>query len=97
LVDIVPAVAVKVVDTDPAGTVTEFAGTGSNELLLDKETALPPAGAGALRLTVQTVAAPEFKLVGLQASDDKDTVTGEVKLMLAVRETPLKEAVNVAL
>jgi hypothetical protein len=87
LVDIVPAVAVNVVDTDPAGTVIEFAGTGSNELLLDRDTAAPPAGAAVLRLTVQTVAAPEFRLVGLHASDV--SAVDAVKLMLAVRETPM--------
>ena len=40
----VPAVAVKLAEVAPAGTVTE-AGTVSAELLLDKATVLPPVGA----------------------------------------------------
>jgi hypothetical protein len=39
-----PAVAVEVAEVEPAGTVTEAA-TGSIELLLDRETAVPPLGA----------------------------------------------------
>jgi hypothetical protein len=53
----VPAVAVKVVDVLPAGTVTEAAGTGSKVLLLESETDAPPVGAAPLSATVQFVLA----------------------------------------
>ncbi len=62
-----PAVAVKLVELEPAGTVTELAGTGRVELLLDSITSSPPAGAAALNVTVHVVAAPELKVAGLQA------------------------------
>jgi hypothetical protein len=39
-----PAVAVKLAEVEPAGTVTE-AGTGNAVVLLDKDTTLPPLGA----------------------------------------------------
>ena len=39
-----PAVAVKFAEVEPAGTVTEAA-TGSEVLLLDKDTTVPPLGA----------------------------------------------------
>lgn len=39
--------------------------------------------------------APEAKLVGLQASEDK--TTGVVKLIVEVLDTPLRVAVSVAL
>lgn len=37
--------AVKVVEVEPAGTVIVDAGTGNRALLLESETAVPPAGA----------------------------------------------------
>jgi hypothetical protein len=95
-----PAVAAKLADADPASTVTDDAGTGSSVLLLDSDTTLPPVGAAPLSPTVHVVAAPEFKLVGLHANEDKVTAVtaaGAVKLMLAVLETPLRVAVKVAL
>lgn len=62
-----PAVAVKVVEVVPAGTVTEV-DTGNRVLLLDSKTSMPPAGAAVLTVTVQVVAVPEVTLVGLQVS-----------------------------
>ena len=85
----------KVVELDEAATVTEAAGTGSSPLLLDSDTTVPPAGAALLSVTVHVVAAPEFKLVGLHASDD--ITIGATKLMVAVCETPLNVAVSVEL
>ena len=77
------------------GTVIVDTGTGSSALLLDRETAVPPAGAALLRVTVQVVPAPEARLVGLHVSEER--TTGADKLMVAVCETPLKVAVSVAL
>jgi hypothetical protein len=68
LLEMLPAVAVNVVEVAPAGTVTEAADTGSHILLLESETFLPPAGAGPLKVTVQVVVDPEVKLLGLQPS-----------------------------
>ena len=87
--------ALKVVVDEPAGTVIVDAGTGSSALLLDRETAVPPAGAALLRVTVQVEPAPEVRLVGLHASEV--SVTAETRLIVAVCETPLRVAVRVAL
>ena len=87
MVAIVPAVAVNVVEVAPAGTVTEAAGTGSSVLLLDSDTTVPPLGTALLSVTVQVVAAPELKLLGLQASED--SATGATRLTVAVWDTPL--------
>jgi hypothetical protein len=90
----VPAVALKVVEVDAAGTVTE-ADTGSRVLLLESETVVPPVGAAELRVTVQVLAAPEARVVGLQASEER--LTEAVRLMVAVLDTPPRVAVRVAL
>jgi hypothetical protein len=66
----VGAVAVKVADPEPAGTVTD-AGTGSAPGLFDASvTTLPPVGAACVRVTVQIVVPPETRLAGAHASDD---------------------------
>jgi hypothetical protein len=78
LVVTVPAVAVKVVAVEPAGTVREAAGTGNRAALLDNDTTMPPAGAVLLRVTVQVVALPEYSVAGLHASELR--VGGEVGL-----------------
>ena len=65
--EVVPAVAVKLAEVEPAGTLTE-ACTGSSTLLLDRPTVAPPVGAPPESVTVQDVACPEPKLVGLQAT-----------------------------
>ena len=85
--------AVKVAEAAAAGTVTEAA-TGSRALLLERETVAPPVGAALVRVTVQVLAAPEARLVGLHASEER--VTGASRLIAAVRETPLRVAVRVA-
>jgi len=69
----VPAVAVKVVEVAPAGTVTEAAGTGNSALLLERETMLPPVGAALLKVMVQVLDALDPTVVGLQASEDTST------------------------
>jgi hypothetical protein len=90
----VPAVAVKVTVVAATGMVTD-ADTGSRVLLLESETVVPPVGAAELRVTVQVLAAPEARVVGLQASEER--LTGAVRLMAAVLDTPLRVAVRVAL
>ena len=55
----VVTVALKVAEVLLAGTVANV-GTGSDALLLESVTALPPDGAPWLRVIVQVVAAPEL-------------------------------------
>jgi hypothetical protein len=74
LLEIIPAVAVKVVANAPAGTMTQVLGTGSNVLLLDSNTTVPPAGAIPINVTVQVVVDPEFKLFGLQTSRETEFI-----------------------
>jgi len=69
----VPAVAVKVVEVAPVGTVTEAAGTGNSALLLERETMVPPVGAALLKVMVQVLDALDPTVVGLQASEDTST------------------------
>ncbi len=90
---IVPAVTTKVAEVEPAATVTE-AGVVSSELLSESVTKDPPAAAAAVRVTVQVLIAPEARLVGVQASEDKATVA--TRFTLAVLEAPLIVAVTVA-
>ena len=53
-VSIVPAVAVKVAEVEPAATVAEE-GVVSSVLLSDTATPTPPAGAGALKVIEQVL------------------------------------------
>jgi hypothetical protein len=78
-------VAVKVAEVELAGTVTERTVNGSRVLLLDKFTTVPPLGAAWFSVTLQVVPAPEFTLVGLQASEVKVTGadTGGTRLTVA--------------
>jgi hypothetical protein len=88
------ASALKVAVIAPAATVTE-AGTESNLLLLDSDTADPAAGADWLSVNVQVLAAPCPRLVGLHATPD--TRTGATRLIAAVCELLPSVAVTVAL
>jgi hypothetical protein len=83
-------VALKVVVAEPAGTVIVGAGTGSSALLLDSETAVPPAGAVVFRVTVHVALAPEVNVVGLHASEDR--AGGAAKAMLTLCDTPFSVA-----
>jgi hypothetical protein len=65
---------VNVAEVVPAGTITELDGTGRSVLLLDSKTSVPPAGAAPFKVTVQVVDAPEFKLFGLQANWETETI-----------------------
>src|SRR5580700_2739882 len=92
LVVIAAAVALKEVEVLLAGTVTD-AGTVSDALLLESPTALPPDGAAWLSVTVQVLAAPEFTLVGVQAS--AETSVGAIRFKVALCEELPKVAVTV--
>jgi hypothetical protein len=59
----VPAAALNAAEDEPAGTLTE-AGTLSNKLFDDRPSVTPPAGAEAVRVTVQTLTAPDIMLDG---------------------------------
>jgi len=65
-----PAVALNVVEVEPAATVAEAA-TGSMVLLLDRDTTVPPLGAAETSATVQVELAPEVRLVGEHCKEDK--------------------------
>ena len=90
------AVALNNVEVALAGTITDEAGIGSRVLLLANPTATPPFGAAWLNVTVHVVVAPEFRLVGLHASDDS-VIADEVSEIVAVRDAPFRLAVKVAL
>lgn len=64
-----PAVAVKVAEVAPAGTVTD-AGIVSRALLSDSVTVLP-AETASFKLAVQVMEAPEATVPGLQLKDVK--------------------------
>jgi len=89
----VPAMAVKVAVVAPTLTLTE-AGMLSSALLFDSATVVPPVGAAWFSVTVQVVAAPEFKLVGLQARPVSSV--GATRVKLAVWDVPFRVAVTVA-
>jgi hypothetical protein len=87
---------VNVVEVAFAGTVTVAAGTGSMLLLLASPTAIPPFGAALFNVIVQLVTAPEFRLVGLHASDDGVRGWDGTRLMVAVCDAPFRLAVKAA-
>jgi len=66
---------VKVVELDEAGTVTDVPGTGSNALLLDSDTTVPPAGDALLSEAVHVMLPPLFTLVGVQEKEDSAGTT----------------------
>jgi hypothetical protein len=62
---------VKVALVEPTGTVT-LAGTPAKEvLLLESATTAPPAGAGALSVTLPVEGSLPWTLVGLSVTDDR--------------------------
>jgi hypothetical protein len=75
-----PTVAVKVVEVVPAGTITELDPSTSRVLLLDSKTSVPPTGAAAFNVTVHVAEAPEFKLFGLQANWETETICPKATL-----------------
>jgi hypothetical protein len=76
-----------------AATVTE-AGVVRTALLSEIVTAVPPVGAAFDSVTVQVLVPFEFKLVGVQVSEE--TVIAVTRLTDAVRDPPLSVAVTVA-
>ena len=74
----------KVAVVDPAGIVT-LVGTKDGEPFVHKSTLVPPAGAGALRVTVPVAEAPLVTLVGFTETDARDVVaTAGVTVMVVV-------------
>lgn len=65
---------VKVALVAPAATVTLDGTVATPALLLESETATPPAGAAPLRVTVPLEELPPLTLVGFSASDASETV-----------------------
>jgi hypothetical protein len=63
---------VKVVETEPAGTVTEV-GVVSRAELSETVTAVPPVGAAFERVTVQVLLALEPRLVGAQVKEESES------------------------
>lgn len=86
LLEMEPAVAVKPLDVAPAATVTE-PGTVSIPLLLDNVIAAPPAGAAAVRVTVQEDVMLLASAVG--AHDKLLIAAGGCKLTAAFADAPL--------
>src|SRR5215203_3276724 len=84
----------KVALVAPCATDTP-AGTVAAVLLLDRETAKPPAGAGDVSVTVPCDAAPPVTLAGFTATVESAAAAEGVTVRSAVRETPLAEAVMV--
>jgi hypothetical protein len=81
-----PVFTVKVALVAPAGTVT-LAGTTAARLLLESVTCAPPAGAGALSVTVPVEdPRPPTTLVGLRVSEER-TAAG-ITVSDAVRVAP---------
>jgi hypothetical protein len=59
----------KVTEVSPAGTVTLIGTVAAAVLLLDNVTVAPPAGAGAVRVTVPVEETPPVTLVGFNVAD----------------------------
>ena len=83
LVEIVPAVAVKVAVVAPAGTLTD-PGTDSRLSELESEMVVVPVATATLRSTVQVLVPPEASVVGSQVTDDNRGAakTGIVTILL---------------
>lgn len=80
-------------EASPEATVIEGAVTSSG-LLLDNATAIPPAGAAFVKLTVQEVVPLVAMLPGRQAT--AETSAGLTRFNVAAREEPLRAAVTIA-
>jgi hypothetical protein len=64
----------KVAVVAPAETVTLEGTCAAAVLLLDRVTVAPPAGAAPLKVTVPVAGLPPLTVVGLTATEDKETV-----------------------
>lgn len=85
-------VAVNVTLLAPAGTVMEGATAATEESLVDRETAIPPLGAGPLRTTVPLEELPPVRFAGVIESD---ATVGGTTVRDAVSIVPLEVAVIV--
>jgi hypothetical protein len=90
---IAPVLIVKIVDVAPAATVS-VAGAVSRAEVEVIATALPPAGAGFERLTVQLPLVFGSRAVGVHCIDV--TMGGAKSEMVVTAELPFREAVTVA-
>ena len=101
--DTVPAVSAAEAVVAPAAIVRE-AGDARKLLLLLRATAVPPVGAACERTTLQVVAPPEVRVVGVQANDDRlgvpipsiPMLPAGLRAKLLVAELPFRLAVNTA-
>jgi len=73
-VDTAVVVTLKLTLVAPAGTVTLDGTLATPALLLDRLTAAPPLGAGALSVTVPIEELPPVTVVGFRISDERVTV-----------------------
>jgi hypothetical protein len=78
----VPAVTVNVVDVAFAATVAD-GGTVRVELVFDRLTSAPPAGAGWVKVTMQVPDEFTARLFGVQATVETDTGATRFTLLLA--------------
>jgi hypothetical protein len=81
-------VTVKVAVVDPAGIVIP-SGTKATVPVVQSPIATPPAGAGALRVTVPVADVWFLTLVGLTETEERATFAGGVMVSPAVLLTPL--------
>ena len=91
--DTAPVVTLKLAPVAPAGTFTE-AGTLVAAELVDSETAAPPLGAAALKVTLPVDALPPIRLAGLSATDASNAAPGAagVTISSAWRPVPARSA-----
>jgi hypothetical protein len=96
-VDVVTALVgiAKVALVAPCATDTPAGTVAAAVLLLDRDTAKPPAGAGDVSVTVPCDEAPPVTLAGFTATVESDAAADGVTVRSAVRETPFAEAVMV--
>jgi hypothetical protein len=90
----VPALALKVAEVEAARTVTEE-GTVSNELLEDKATTTPPAGAAPDSVTVHESVALEVRLDVLQLKEE--SLAGATRDSVLLADVLLSDALIVPL
>ena len=85
---------VKVAVVDPAAIVT-LAGTNAAAPVVHSSTAMPPAGAAALSVTVPVDDVPPATLVGLTETEERATLANGLTVSAAVLLTLLYVAVMV--
>ena len=78
--------ALKVVEEDPAGTVTD-AGTVIAPLLLETAVTAPPVAAGAESVTVQLLETPPVTAVGVHRIEER-VAPGAVIVSVVVTDPP---------